>query len=339
MQPLNMVLLSAMLMAGFACSKEAKVNPELLFLPDVWATGYQEIGGIKVACYWKNKESFRLTTGPYHSIGYAIAWHKDTIYIAGAVQQPNGHYKAVYWVNGIPVPLPANGEYALALDIAVNDRGVHVCGVDQSSNGSTPVYWHNGMAMELNAGTWATAISLYKDDVYIAGVESSTSGLAEAKYWKNGEVNNLTTGLTETLVYDIAVDSSAVYVAGYEKNTSGVMVASYWKNGVAVNLSDGTAPAKATALALSPSAVVAAGISYAPSNRTSGVFWKNDVPFPLETLDNHTAVYGISFFNQDVYTSGNDRNKACYWVNKKQVLLTDGSSPAVAHSIFIREKK
>lgn len=333
------LLLWFLLTIGFACSKEGQVIPGLTLQFDVWTAGYESLGGVSIATFWKNKEPFRLFGGPYHSAAYAITVFRDNVYIAGTIQQPNGHYRAVYWMNGDLVILPSTGTYTLALDIAVNEKGVHVCGVDQSSSGSTPKYWLNGISADLNGGTWAGAITIYKEDVYIAGVEASTSGAAEAKYWKNGEAFNLTSGTTETLVYDIVVDSTSVYVAGYEKNLSGILVAKYWKNGTAFDLSSGITSAKATAITLSPTAVVTAGIAYAPTNQTSGIFWKNTTPFLLDALDNQTAVHGISLFNQDVYTAGSDRNKACYWINKKQVPLTDGSSPAEAHSIFVQAKK
>ena len=90
------------------------------------------------------------------------------------------------------------------------------------------------------------------------GTSSTTTSVA--KYWKNGNVVNLTNGSTRALVFSIAATTNDVYVAGFEFNSLNIEVAKYWKDGTAVSLTDGAKNARATAIAVSGNDVMWQGM-------------------------------------------------------------------------------
>ena len=85
----------------------------------------------------------------------------------------------------------------------------------------------------------------YKDrDVYIAGSDGHI-----ATIWKNGVMQYLTDGNSETFATALYVSGNDVYVAGDKKSTrNGARIAVVWKNGVEQNLTDGNYPSYAVSV-------------------------------------------------------------------------------------------
>lgn len=97
-------------------------------------------------------------------------------------------------------------------------------------------YYHNGTLVPLsgqadNVDTYANAICVEGEDVYVAGMENF-----EAVYWKNGEVRYLPQGTGAT---GIAVKNGNVYICGYEATMAGD-IACCWINNKRYELDNGT---------------------------------------------------------------------------------------------------
>ncbi|HNN72543.1 MAG TPA: hypothetical protein PKG89_14930, partial [Ferruginibacter sp.] len=92
--------------------------------------------------------------------------------------------------------------------------------------------------------TEMAAFSLYVSgtDIYACGFEKTPAAqgnIEVARYWKNGQFSNLTTGVYHASANDIFVYGQDVYAGGYENEASGNGVAKYWRNGQAVTLTSG----------------------------------------------------------------------------------------------------
>ncbi|MEI6080090.1 MAG: hypothetical protein WCQ53_05610, partial [bacterium] len=150
-----------------------------------------------------------------------------------------------------------------------------------------------------------------------------------ACYWKNSEKVDLGTeqGIAESIFVD---KNNDVYVAGIYGALGGSdMRAAYWKNGVLTILSD--EQSYGFSIYVYNGKVYVAG-----SSATSALYWVDGVKHELST--NNAIAMGLFVYNGDVYVSGTTGNMAnpVYWVNDKEVALTDGSVPSIVTSIYVR---
>jgi hypothetical protein len=86
-------------------------------------------------------------------------------------------------------------------------------------------------------------------DVYVAGIETSTSNHSVAKVWKNGVATALSDGTRNASASSVVVLGSDVYVGGYDYVTN-YPAAKYWKNGVGILMTNGASSAQGQALAV-----------------------------------------------------------------------------------------
>lgn len=156
---------------------------------DVYVAGNDT--GQLIAKYWKNGNAVNLPNGSGYSSANDIYVSGNDVYVAGVVggiiDYGDGYWdygppSAVYWKNGIAVPLP-NGTDAFSIYVAGND--VYVAGREyRYVAGDLEIrakYWKNGIAINLPNGTQAKSIYVSGKDVYVAGDNNG-----KAKYWKNG---------------------------------------------------------------------------------------------------------------------------------------------------------
>src|SRR5580698_9383935 len=214
----------------------------------------------------------------------SIYKHPDstTVYVAGglftedsATGNVTGH--AIYWRNGIAVPLTTSFSYATS--IAINNNDVYVAGMMTTGNSfDIAAYWKNGSVVTLTDGTTnarATSIAINGSDVYVAG-SVTANGNSVAAYWKNGMQMLLADSSLFSYANAISVNGNDVYVVGGLMNgyldSSTVMC---WKNGVALPLTSYPF-SYATSVALDGSDVYIGGV-----NSSTATYWKNEAPVPL----------------------------------------------------------
>jgi len=190
--------------------------------------------------YWKNGERTSISTGVSNvdvNKTFGISVVGSDVYVGGYYYYNSGgmQYFWCYWKNGVKTTvniLPNMGGGVSAFTVSGSD--IYFAGAYQPSNSSinrTPCYWKNGTRTNLSYSVGSsnndtTAIVISGSDVYISGVDGSTT---KACYWKNGTRTDLSTA--KSSANDIFVTGSDIYVAGYEYSGD-YMIACYWKNGV-----------------------------------------------------------------------------------------------------------
>jgi len=218
----------------------------------------------ETAAYLKNLDEIELPDGSAGSIATAIAVSGKDVYVAGIgitgnIYSGSQNHMAKYWKNGNATNLTDGTKSAQARSIAVSGTDAYVAGREFNGNpyydgsvGQTRPcgianYWKNNSSINLTDGSTdaiATSIAVSGTDVYVAGTEwngqsyqiqgsAYTYRKSVAKYWKNGNVANLSDGTEFAEARSIAVVGNDVYVAGTVNG-----YATYWKNGVAVKLSN-----------------------------------------------------------------------------------------------------
>ena len=117
----------------------------------------------------------------------------------------------------------------------VRSPDIYIAGVGQNKDGrAVASYWKNDSIVNLsNIQSYAYAIAVSGEDVYVAGQESGV-----ATYWKNGLKVPLTSQSINSSAFSIYISGSEVYVAGSlaSGNGNGYSYGVYWKNGVMTKL-------------------------------------------------------------------------------------------------------
>jgi hypothetical protein len=116
---------------------------------DRWIAG---VFSGQAAC-WKNDSLIILSPNATAS---SIAISGTDIYVAGSTH--DGGYKAVYWKNGIKVPLSSPYTVSYAAGIAVAGNDVYVIGSVTDNAMYIPVYWKNGTMVRLGDSGFGLAI-------------------------------------------------------------------------------------------------------------------------------------------------------------------------------------
>jgi len=144
---------------------------------DVYVAGFSNDNH---ASYWKNGKDTVLATTDIGNCS-DILIDGGNVYLAGFVGSTGG---ATYWKNGVAVPLNLGGLAFMANGIAINGSDVCVSGRD--SHGPYGGTWKNGELTKFPLGTIINDIALNETDVYLAGVQTSTTPKKNnAVYWKN----------------------------------------------------------------------------------------------------------------------------------------------------------
>jgi len=245
---------------GFTTSFHPHTPDELTSLlvsnNDVYMVGLFSLWGSgEKATYYKNEIPIEISDGSAGSVATSIAVSGNDVYVTGVsvnksiISYGMQNRIAKYWKNGNPVILTDGSKDDVTSSIAVSGTNVYAAGthygVQGLSNGIAE-YWKNGNLVILTDGlrhALANSIAVSGTDVYVAGTQwdgklyqnanGSELRRSIAKYWKNGNLVNLTDGTVDAEARSIAVSGNDVYVAGFENG-----VAKYWKNGTPVILGD-----------------------------------------------------------------------------------------------------
>ncbi|MGV3507688.1 MAG: hypothetical protein ACO1N7_00260 [Sphingobacteriaceae bacterium] len=198
--------------AGSFTSTSSQAWSIISVMGNVHVAGEVSWTGRHVASYWKNGTATKLrVTSNISEVSrsYSIAANGPDVYIAGSINpgvsaKPGEPFGAVYWKNGVAIPLSENSPLAMARGIVVTDKDIYVVG--KIERGYTPVYWKGKETIPFISKEIKDprGISVYKDDVYVAGTAGSIfDNSAYPAYWKNGVIVILPTvgqGATEGIL-------------------------------------------------------------------------------------------------------------------------------------------
>src|SRR6185503_7986305 len=113
-----------------------------------------------------------------------------------------------------------------------------------------------------------------------------------ATYWKNGVVNQLTSGVS--FAWDIFVSGDDVYTTGSIRNTGpGVGFVSYWKNSDAVLLGPGLGGGAGRGIVVVGNDVYVAGVEDNSKFVRLAKYWKNGNPVILTDGASYAVAWGI----------------------------------------------
>lgn len=244
-----------------------------------------------------------------------------------------------YWKNGERFALPGgityNGRNAqLATGIAVSQEDVYVCG--RYSYGAA--YWKNEIPISLDsAGSFASAITISGNDVYIAGMRPGGG----AVYWKNGQ-RIILSDSSNSSAGGIVISGNDVYIVGQIGD-----YAVYWKNGQVTYLSDGVNSASASSIAISGNDVYIAGGEHTSTGDFFGEYWKNGQATKITVSSNPSLLTSGSYVavsNNDVYITSSIIDPSnpspgfsyiMYWKNGNPVTITDTNGTASVSGIAV----
>jgi hypothetical protein len=255
--------------------------------PDVYLAGNTSVG----ATYWKNGNPVYLAKGSVAS-AYAIAVSGNDVYVGGAVYKSGDNYgRAAYWKNGIETDLTDGKVQAYVNAIAVSGTDVYCAGQnnlpDNGNNAglSVAACWKNQTIVPLNNaltpsyGSYAKAISISGNDVYVAGYIEFSAAL-----WKNGVQQPLANnnGPLGSFAFSVAINGNDVFVGGAYGNE-----AAYWKNGTITNLISGAFMSSG----IQGICFYAGDVYMCGAIISTPTYWKNDTPY---TLQNNGEFYVVN---------------------------------------------
>lgn len=130
---------------------------------DVYVAGSESGDIVRRAKYWKNGVSTFLTNGSeFSSEAIDIAVSGKDVYCVGNVQYYDNTTAAKLWKNGEPQSLPGATRVS---SVFVFNNDVYVAGEGLSNSIKGPMYWKNGVPVDLPTdgnGTFATSIFVKK---------------------------------------------------------------------------------------------------------------------------------------------------------------------------------
>jgi hypothetical protein len=148
-------------------------------------------------------------------------------------------------------------------------------------------------------------------DVYVAGYGFNANRILVAKYWKNGEVIDLTDGSANAASAGITVGANNVYVCGWDSGSPSVLNdGKYWMNGKELEIGNGCIGT--VSVTTNGSDFYLLGI-----DATGWNYWKNNGAVSL-TDTSSIQTTDIAVNGNDVFVSG--YTEPPYLINNHQAL-------------------
>lgn len=218
------------------------------------------------------------------------------------------------------------------------DNDVYILG----NQGKKLMYWKNGIPTQVTEAKFriiGKAIHALDENIYVAGDDYTSEGYPVAKCWINGK--EIVLSEKHSQVRDIAVSQNDVYVVGCEVKENGVTTATLWKNGIVNYLDENALFSIANAITITNGDIYVVGYSNVYENKTNyevAKYWKNGEEIEI-TRSNTAYAHDIYIKDNKVYAlvngSLNNKYLAKYWVDDKEFILSERSSPTFARSMTI----
>jgi hypothetical protein len=264
-------------------------------------------------------------------------------------------------------------------------QNVYVTGFETVQKNSVARLWKNGTVQNLAGSSGsllrststsavisseARSVFVSGDDVYVAGwdvivtgdkwIESGgeiiTNGdevIGRARLWKNGEMQNLSSGTFSDQAFSVFVSDDDVYVLGREALQPAPFPSSWafkvWKNGEVEIIAEGTSDCQVNSIFVSDGKVYVAGRRRTPSG-LQATLWINGKPEDLVCEPSNSCANFVFVLDGNVYVAGNGSYSyamqgnstliapaALLWKNGKVEKLTDSPQNADAFSVYVSD--
>lgn len=323
----------------------------IIYVPDVFVTGYQNTGAFELATYWKNGNPVTLSTN--QSALSSIFINGNDVFAAG-YERINNLKLANYWKNGIKTTIGVNESAANAISVIGND--VYLGGWEIITGFDLPRFWKNGVGTTIyfTDVVLSTVITgngsctgVYASGSNVSAVGSARTSQGTIMPWEctNGVIpaDIIPNNHGHSFANAVCINGNDKYVAGCQNNaTTGLAMATVWKNGISTILTTGdTSVAVATSVYVAGSDVYVAGYEqedYYHGGATFAKYWKNGSPVKLSTAP--STATGIMVFGNDVYVSGWEDNGpiriAKYWKNGVPLTLGKVNLSSSGSAIVVR---
>jgi uncharacterized protein YjdB len=319
---------------------------------DVYIAGYEYINGLSNAMLWVNGAPRNLSSLSGGGRGAA-----NSVYVSGSISYVAGYRYdlgqnvsvARLWTNGAEQTLGKGVRNSVANSVYVSGSNIYVAGYEENEQRKRiPTLWIDGYGLDLTTSPGvgdAEAYSVYVSDnnYYVAGYEINANGVSVARLWIGGDGLTLGSPAYGACAYSVyALDDNNICVAGFENNAGGVSVAKLWINSGALDLSDVNLNAGANAVFLSDGDIYAAGYENNSGGTPVAKLWKiGDQPRLLTGGDRNAGAKGVYVSDGKAYVVGYEddaymRSAAKRWSNDLAQTLSDGTSSAMANSVFVR---
>ena len=285
---------------------------------DVYIVGYEEIGGVNIAKYWKNGVAHILPEG---DIAQSIEVVNNDVYIAGYYKKGTKNV-AKYWKNDLSVNLTDGSIGARAHDIIVYNNDIYVTGMvgdyNMNSLQRKAVYWKNGKKTEITplvsgkqyVEEIARDICFDKGEMYI--LLENINSRDNTLYWRDGKRFECK-GKGDGICMD--VKDGSVHIAGISIVYGPQRAVTYWKDSYLTGITDHTVNGyDVTDIEVSGNDVYIAG-----RDAGDAVYWKNGNSIILK---GGSIAGAIKFIDGKVFAAGGDRKKLNYWENGQLTTYT-----------------
>lgn len=160
---------------------------------DIFAVGYENIGGGIVSKYWKNGESVTLSNRETTTYANSIFVDNADVYIAGFADALSDRSLKL-WKNGQASSLLSSKPVVRGGTVVVENGHTYVCGYEQVGSKYEPRLFKDGIMQSLqdnNSGhTYAVDLKVYQGNMLVLGRMDSERA-TESILWVNGVPANI----------------------------------------------------------------------------------------------------------------------------------------------------
>ena len=248
------------------------------------------------------------------------------------------------------------------------EQSVYVAGFETVGNNPVARLWKNGELQNLSGSiikstetisSEARSVYVAGDDVYVAGYDlilEEGEYVSRARLWKNGEVQELDSGVLSDEAIAVFVTGNDVYILGCEKLEPstfwGNSAFKYWKNGKVTIFAEGHYDYwRANSIFVSNDDVYIAGFGTkwtGSDNVTEAKLWKNGIEEDYFKESSNSRANSVFVAGNDIYVAGYDLCEtscgvgcvqtiyvAKLWINGVKQDIASENEYSSAESVFV----